>query len=113
MGTLLRDTEVFCGVARLPKEMAAAEPSAYLAIELEVDLEISTIVDVCFTAVPTLCEHWLTTLLTGAEPVAGIADAVSTIQARYHGTGKAATLAALHNSLQQYESRTNRVAMAC
>lgn len=105
-------TEVFCGVARLPREMAAGEPSAYLAIELEVDMERQTIADLACTAVPALCENMLKTLLLGKEPVAGIAEARSMMEERYHGTGKAAMLAALQNSLQQYQTRMDPTKVA-
>ena len=48
------ESEVFCGVARLPREMASVEPSAYLAIEIEVDMATQVVSDVVCTALPVL-----------------------------------------------------------
>ena len=98
-------TEIFCGVARLPRTMAAAEPSAYLAVELEIDMEGRTIVDLACTAVPVLCENILRNVLLGNEPTAGIAETRLTMEKRYHGAGKAAIIAALQNVLQEYQRR--------
>ena len=89
------DAEIFCGVARLPREMAALEPSIYLAVELEVDMESQTIVDVACTALPVLCENMLETALLGKEPVAGVAEARLMLKDRYHSIAKAAVDAAL------------------
>ena len=97
--------EIFAGVARLPREMAAGEPSAYLAIEFEIDMECNTINDVACTAIPVLCEHVLKSVLMGKEPAASIAEAQLTLETRYHGIGKAAILAALGNALQEYKHK--------
>lgn len=98
-------TEVFCGVARLPSEMASAEPSSYLAIELEIDMDCQVITDLGFTACPTLCESLLRTLLVGNNLVEGVQSARLVIEERYHGSGKRAVVAALNNALQEYEKR--------
>ena len=97
--------EIFCGVARLPREMSAGEPSAYLAVELEIDMESQTIADLACTAFPVLCESMLKTVLLGKEPVAGIAEARLMMEERYHGTGRAAMTTALQNALQEYQTR--------
>ena len=46
------ETEMFCGVGRLPREMASAGPSAYLAIEIEVDMAKQVVSDMTGTALP-------------------------------------------------------------
>ena len=86
----------------MPSAMASAEPSAYLAIEVEIDMGGQTIVDLACTAFPVLCERILETLLIGKEPVAGIGEASPMIERRYHGAGKAAVMTALRNALQEY-----------
>ncbi len=98
--------EVFCGVARLPREMSAAEPSAYLAIEIEVDMERQVVTDLAFTACPCLCESIVKSNLMGRDPVDAIPEVRSSIGRRYHGVGKGALMAALQNSLQAYLGRT-------
>ena len=98
-------TEVFCGVARLPREMAASKPSSYLAIEMEVDTEKQVITNLAFTACPKLFESMLLTALLGKDPADGVAEAKSMIEQRYHGVGKAAGIAALQNCLQEYQRR--------
>ena len=100
------DCEIFSGVARLPREMAAGEPSAYLAVEVEIDMKRGTITDLACTAFPVLCESMLKSVLLGKELAAGIAGARSMMEERYHGAGKPAMLAALQNTLQEYERRT-------
>ena len=97
MSMLNTNSEVFCGVARLPREMAAAEPSAYLAVELEIDMESQIIVDVACTAFPLLCESIVKTLLIGKDPIAGINEAKSILEERYHSIGKAVVMAAIQN----------------
>ena len=105
MVLLSTKSEVFCGVARLPREMTAGEPSAYLAVELEIDMESQTVLDLACTAFPVLCENMMKTVLIGKEPVAGITEAKSMMAERFHGTGKAAITAALQNVLQEYQRR--------
>ena len=46
------EAEVFCAVARLPTEMASAEPSAFLAIEIEVDMAKQVVSNMTGTALP-------------------------------------------------------------
>ena len=46
------EAEVFCAVARLPREMASAEPLAYLAIEIEVNMAKQVVSDMTGTALP-------------------------------------------------------------
>ena len=98
-------TEVFCGVARLPREMADGETSSCLAIEMEVDIEKQVIANLAFTACPKLFESMLLTALLGKDPADGIAAAKSMMEERYHGVGKAAGIAALKNCLQEYQRR--------
>ena len=107
------DIEVFCGVARLPRAMAALEPSSYLAVELEVDMENQTIVAVAFTAFPVLCENLLDDILLGKEPSAGVAEARLMIEERYHSAAKAAVVAALQNALQEYQRRRAARGVGC
>lgn len=97
-------TEVFCGVAKLPKEMASAEPSSYLAIEMAVDMKRQVVTDLAFTACPKLVESLLTTILLGKGPVDGVKEAVPIIERRHHSLGKRAVIAALKNSVQEYQS---------
>ena len=99
------NTEIFCGVARLPREMSAAEPSAYLAIEIEVDMERQVVTDLAFTACPSLCETIVKRNLIGRDPVDGIPEVKSMMERRYHGVAKGALMAALENSLQAYLGR--------
>ena len=98
-------TEVFCGVARLPREMASAEPSSYLAIEIEVDMENGVVTDLAFAACPKLLESMVTSALLGRNPVDGVEEVRSMIEQRYHSVGKAAATVAVRNILQEYQRR--------
>ena len=75
-------TELFCGVVRLPREMAFAEPSSYLAIELERDMESRVVTDLGFTACPILFENLLKAVLVGNDPVEGVAQAKQVMELR-------------------------------
>jgi len=97
--------EVFCGVARLPREMSSADHSAYVAIEMEVDMEQQVVTDVVITACPRLCESMVITNMLGKNPVDGVAAAKAVIEGRYHGVAKGAVIAALQNNLQEFLHR--------
>jgi len=96
-------TEVFHGLARLPREMVSGEStSSYLAIEMEVAMEKEVITNLAFNACPQLCVNLLTTAMLGKHPVDGVAAAKLAMEERYHGAGKGAVIAALQNTLQEY-----------
>lgn len=98
-------TEVFRGVARLPREMASPESTSYLAIEIQVNMEKEVITRLAFTACPQLCENLLTTAMLGKHAVDGVAAAKLAMEERYHGAGKGAVIAALQNTVQEYVRR--------
>lgn len=82
MAISAQNTEIFCGVARLPREMASTEPSSYLSVELEVDMERQVITDTGFTSFPLLLQKMVSTLVLGTEPAVGVAVARSMIEER-------------------------------
>jgi len=95
--------EVFYGTSRLPKEMASAEGSSYLAIEMEVDMDHQLISGLAFSACPELCVDMLQSLLLGQDPVVGVSAAKLAVEERYHGIGKRAVIAALDNVIFEYQ----------
>ena len=89
VGTAVR-TEIFGGVARLPQEMASGEPSSYLAIEVEVDMESGLVVSAACTAVPTLVEGLIISLLEGQRADTALMSISKELEQRYHGSAKRA-----------------------
>ena len=100
------ETEIFCGVARLPREMAAMEPNSFLAVELAVNVNTGIIADVACTSFPVLGERMVHDYLIG-KPLAGaLVDLAGNLESRYHGTGKRAMIAALGNAAAAYDAHS-------
>lgn len=105
MAEMLNDTEIFCGVARLPREMAAMEPSTYLAIEVAVDMKTEVVTDVACTAFPILCERLVVDRLMGKPVSPAFEELREILESRYHGMGKRAIIAALGNAFTIYTTQ--------
>lgn len=98
--------EVFYGVARLPNELTHGRASSYLGIEMEVDMEQQVITGLSFSACPELCVDMLQRLLLGQDPVVGVGAAKLAIEERYHGPAKRVVIAALDNTILEYQRST-------
>jgi hypothetical protein len=96
------NTQIFCGVARLPREMASMDPNSYLAIEIAVNINTGVIADVACTSLPVLCERLVHDSLVGRPVAAAFEELRGALEDRYHGTGKRAMLAAVGNAAAAY-----------
>lgn len=96
------NTQIFCGVARLPREMASMDPNSYLAIEIAVNTKTGIITDVGCTAFPVLCERMVHNSLVGRPMALAIEQLSRALEDGYHGAGKRAMLAAVGNAAATY-----------
>ena len=108
MGIELREAEIFCGVARLPREMASMEPNSYLAVEIAVNRGTEIIVDVACTSFPVLGERLIVDYLIGKRVAQALEELREVLESRYHGAGKRAMVAALANAVATYTSNSGR-----
>lgn len=106
MAIELQKVEIFCGIARLPREMASMDPNSYLAVEIAVNGDTSVIEDVVCTSFPILGERMIHDYLVG-KPVSDTLEPLQALlETRYHGLGKPAMIAALGNVAACYTSNS-------
>ncbi len=97
------DTIVVAGSARLPENITAKHVFGYFAIEIEIDLLDSKIVDVSCTVLPSLGEKILYSALLGNKVEEGIKNAIEQLERRFFSVTKRAIIAALEDAYKWYK----------